>query len=47
MPLQFVNAINCSFEHIAGLSPATPQKIEDIIVSIRSDLFVSGAITGL
>ena len=34
----FVNAIDCSYEQVAGLSPATPQKIEDIIVSIRSDL---------
>jgi hypothetical protein len=30
--------IDCSNEHIAGLAPATPTRIEDIIVSMRSDL---------
>jgi hypothetical protein len=34
----FLNSIDCSFEQVAGLFQATPQKIEDIIVSIRSDL---------
>jgi hypothetical protein len=34
----FVNAIDCSYEQVPGLSPATPQKIKDIIVSICSDL---------
>jgi hypothetical protein len=35
----FVNAIGCSYEQVTGLPPAISQKIEDIIVSIRSDLF--------
>ncbi len=34
----FVNAIDCLYDQVARLSPATPQKIEDIIASIRSDL---------
>ena len=36
--VDFVSAIDCSHEKVAGFSPAAPQKIEDIIVSIRSDL---------
>ena len=31
-------AIDCSYEHVAGLAPATPQRIEDLMVSMRSDL---------
>ena len=34
----FVDAIDCSYEQVAGLSPAAPQKIEDIVASLRSDL---------
>ena len=30
--------IDCSYEHVSGLAPATPTRIEDIIVSMRSDL---------
>lgn len=34
----FQNATVCSYEHVEALSPATPRKIEDIFVSMRSDL---------
>ena len=33
-----MTAIDCSYEHVSGLAPATPTRIEDIIVSMRSDL---------
>ena len=36
--VDFMSAIDCSHEHVAGLSPATPQRIEDIMVSMRSNL---------
>ncbi|KAI2510573.1 hypothetical protein MHU86_3841 [Fragilaria crotonensis] len=36
--VDFMNAIDCSYAHVAGLSPATPQRIEDLLVSMRSDL---------
>jgi hypothetical protein len=36
--LDFHTATNCSYEEVAGLSPATPQRIEDIFTSMRSDL---------
>ena len=36
--LDFHTATNCSYEDVAGLSPATPQRIEDIFTSMRSDL---------
>lgn len=35
---QHPSAIDCSHEHVAGLLPATPQRIEDLIVLMRSDL---------
>ncbi len=34
----FLSATDCSYDQVAGLAPATPQKIADIIVSMRSDL---------
>ena len=34
----YIDAIDCSFVNIEFLNPATPQKIEDILVSMRSDL---------
>jgi hypothetical protein len=34
----FIDAIDCSFVNVEVLNPATPQKIEDILVSMRSDL---------
>ncbi len=34
----FLTAIDCSNEHVAGLAPATPTWIEDIFVSMRSNL---------
>jgi hypothetical protein len=37
----FLNAIDCTLEQVAGLAPATSQKIDDIVVSMRSDRFVS------
>ncbi len=36
--IDFLNAIDCSYEQVAGLAPATSQKIKGIIVSMRSDL---------
>jgi hypothetical protein len=36
--MAFMSAIDCSHEHVVGLSPATPQRFEDLMVSIRSDL---------
>ena len=36
--VDFHTAINCSYEQVAALSPATPQRIEDIFTSMRSDL---------
>jgi hypothetical protein len=36
--LDFHTATNCSYEEVAGLSRATPQRIEDIFTSMRSDL---------
>ena len=36
--VDFISAINCSHEDVAGLSPATAQRIEDLMVSMRSDL---------
>ena len=36
--VDFMVAIDCSYEHVAGLAPATPQRIEDLMVSMRSDL---------
>jgi hypothetical protein len=34
----FQEATNCSYDLVAGLTPATPQRIEDIFTSMRSDL---------
>jgi hypothetical protein len=34
----FATCIDCSYHLVADLTPATPQKIEDIFTSIRSDL---------
>jgi hypothetical protein len=34
----YIDAIDCSHTTVELLSPATPQKIEDILVSMRSDL---------
>jgi hypothetical protein len=34
----FQEATNCSYDLVAGLTPATPQRIEDIFSSMRSDL---------
>ena len=31
-------AAHCSYEVVAGLVPATPQKIKDYLISMRSDL---------
>ncbi|KAI2508206.1 hypothetical protein MHU86_6257 [Fragilaria crotonensis] len=36
--VDFSSAIDCSYAQVAGLSPATPQRIEDLMVSMRSDL---------
>ncbi len=33
-----MSATICSYEQVAALSPATPQKIQDIFASMRSDL---------
>jgi hypothetical protein len=34
----FVLPIDCSYTHVAGLAPATPQKIADCLASMKSDL---------
>jgi len=34
----YQTAVDCSYEVVAGLAPATPQKIEDVFTSMRSDL---------
>lgn len=34
----YIDAIDCSHTNVEMLSPATPQKIEDLLVSMRSDL---------
>ena len=34
----YIKAIDCSHSNVEMLSPATPQKIEDILVSMRSGL---------
>ena len=34
----FAAAIDCSYEQVAGLQPATPQKVADCLASIRNDL---------
>ena len=34
----FIDAIDCSYSNVEMLAPAAPQKIEDILVSMRSDL---------
>ena len=34
----FEISIVCSYDQVEALSPATPQKVEDIFVSMRSDL---------
>jgi hypothetical protein len=34
----FQNCTICSYEQVEGLCPATPQRIEDIFTSMRSDL---------
>jgi hypothetical protein len=34
----FQSAIMCSYEQVEGLCPATPQRIEDVFTSMRSDL---------
>ena len=36
--VDFSSAIDCSYAQVAGLLPATPQRIEDLMVSMRSDL---------
>ena len=36
--VDFLSAIDCSYAQVAGLLPATPQRIEDLMVSMRSDL---------
>ena len=36
--VDFMSAIDYSHEHVVGLSPATPQRIKDLMVSMRSDL---------
>jgi hypothetical protein len=36
--IDFHMATICSYEQVAALSPATPQRIEDIFTSMRSDL---------
>jgi hypothetical protein len=36
--LDFQMATDCSYELVDGLPPATPQKIEDCIASMRSEL---------
>jgi hypothetical protein len=36
--IDFHTATICSYEQVAALSPATPQRIEDIFTSMRSDL---------
>ena len=34
----FQSAISCTHQDVAGLTPATPQKIQDLLTSMRSDL---------
>ena len=34
----FQEATDCSYDLVAGLTPATPQRVEDIFTSMRSDL---------
>ena len=34
----YQSAVDCSYEVVAGLVPATPQRIEDVFTSMRSDL---------
>ena len=34
----FQSATICSYEQVEGLCPATPQRIEDVFTSMRSDL---------
>jgi hypothetical protein len=34
----YQSAVDCSYEVVAGLVPVTPQKIEDVFTSMRSDL---------
>ena len=34
----FLTAKDCSFEHVAGFAQATPTRMEDIVVSMRSDV---------
>ncbi|KAI2501970.1 hypothetical protein MHU86_12523 [Fragilaria crotonensis] len=36
--VDYVIATICSYEQVAALSPATPQKIQDIFASMRSEL---------
>ena len=36
--VDFVSATVCSYEQVQALSPATPQKIQDLFASMRSDL---------
>ena len=36
--VDYVSATICSYEQVAALSPATPEKIQDIFASMRSDL---------
>ncbi|KAI2504332.1 hypothetical protein MHU86_10097 [Fragilaria crotonensis] len=36
--VDYVSATVCSYEQVQALSPATPQKIQDIFASMRSDL---------
>jgi hypothetical protein len=38
--VDYISAIDCSHFHVAGLAPATPQRIEDLMVSMRSDLLL-------
>ena len=36
--VDFADAIDCSYQHVQGLQPATPEKIADCLASMRCDL---------
>ena len=38
--VDFQTATDCSYDDIAGLSPATPQRVEDTLTSMRRDLLL-------
>ena len=38
--VDFQTATDCSYDDITGLSPATPQRVEDTLTSMRRDLLL-------